>query len=191
MTDSSSQNSNKSETSIQEMLPLRMTSIVVRGFGRGSSDLGIPTANLDRQACHAKSVPLGTTPLLANLPTGIYWGFARIGNDHVYTAAISIGYNPTYGNEEKTVEPHLIAAENDPRRHVSRCGETVLNDFYNQPIRLAVVEYLRPELPFEGLEKLIQAIKADIVHSEKKAADANTNPIFAKEKEWVASQDTL
>jgi riboflavin kinase len=30
-------------------LPIRMVSTVVRGFGRGSSDLGIPTANLDRE----------------------------------------------------------------------------------------------------------------------------------------------
>ena len=175
---------------IQEMLPLRMESIVVRGFGRGSSDLGIPTANLDRDKCHAKSVPLGTTPLLANLPTGIYWGYGRIGNDQVYTAAISIGYNPTYGNDEKTVEPHLIASEDDPRRHVSSCGETVLQDFYDQKIKLTVVEYLRPELPFEGLEKLIQAIKNDIVQAVNKAADSG-NQVAANEKEWVASQNSL
>ena len=174
---------------IQEMLPLRMESIVVRGFGRGSSDLGIPTANLDREKCQAKSVPLGTTPSLANLPTGIYWGFARIGKDQVYTAAISIGYNPTYGNEEKTVEPHLIAAEKDPRRHLSSCGETVLQDFYDQPIRLTVVEYMRPELPFEGLEKLIQAIKNDIVRATEAAQSGNADAV--KEKEWVASQISL
>ncbi len=29
-------------------LPLRLTSVVVRGYGRGSNDLGIPTANLSR-----------------------------------------------------------------------------------------------------------------------------------------------
>jgi Riboflavin kinase len=33
-----------------KVLPLRMTSIVVRGYGRGSADLGIPTANLDRDS---------------------------------------------------------------------------------------------------------------------------------------------
>jgi FAD synthase len=33
-----------------KVLPLRMTSKVVKGFGRGSKDLGIPTANLDRDA---------------------------------------------------------------------------------------------------------------------------------------------
>ena len=195
-TSASSTTTSSNTISIQEMLPLRMQSVVVRGFGRGSSDLGIPTANLDRDKCHAKSVPLQTTPSLANLPTGIYWGFGRIvgsggnkTNDRVYTAAISIGYNPTYGNEEKTVEPHLIAPANDPRRHCSSCGETVLQDFYDQPIRLTVVEYLRPELPFEGLEKLIQAIKHDIEQAEKKAATGNDTAL--KEKEWVASDATV
>jgi FAD synthase len=171
----------------QEMLPIRMQSTVVRGFGRGSSDLGIPTANLDRQSCQVKSVPLQTTPTLANLPTGIYWGFARIADFPVYTAAISIGYNPTYGNQEKTVEPHLIAATDDPRRHSSSCGETVLQDFYDQPIRLTVVDYLRPELPFEGLEKLIVAIKNDISVAEQKSTASDK--VALTEKRWVAGED--
>eukprot|EP00977_Amphora_coffeiformis_P023542 scaffold13528_cov169-Amphora_coffeaeformis.AAC.12 len=181
----SKEGSSVSANKIEEMLPLRLQSIVVRGFGRGSSDLGIPTANLDRSNCQAKSVSLGTNPSLANLPTGIYWGYGRIGNDQVYTAAISIGYNPTYGNSEKTVEPHLIASESDPRRHCSSCGETVLQDFYDQPIRLSVVEYLRPELPFEGLDSLISAIKNDIAQSVTKASA--DDPVAGREKEWVAS----
>jgi FAD synthase len=37
----------------------------------------------------------------------------------VFTAAISIGYNPTYNNSEKTVEPHLIAPAMHPKRHAS------------------------------------------------------------------------
>lgn len=173
---------------IQQMLPIRMQSTVVRGFGRGSTELGIPTANLDRETCQAKSVPLNTTPKLEDLPTGIYWGFARIGADKVYTAAISIGYNPTYKNELKTVEPHLIAADDDPRRHTSSCGETLLQEFYDQTIRLAVVEYLRPELPFEGLPKLIAAIKNDIAVSVQKAAAQES--VATQEKEWVAGEDS-
>jgi FAD synthase len=35
----------------------------------------------------------------------------------------------------------------------------LLGDLYDQSIRLSLVEYLRPELPFEGLEKLVAAIK--------------------------------
>ena len=62
---------------------------VVRGFGRGSKQLGFPTANLDSN--DAKG-------FVDNFPTGIYAGWARVllGPDsHVYPAAISVGWNPT------------------------------------------------------------------------------------------------
>ena len=178
---------------IQKMLPLRMTSIVVRGFGRGSTDLGIPTANLDRLAIKLCNVGTTTTLTFDDLPCGIYWGFCRIGNSKdggdastVYKTAVSIGYNPTYNNKEKTIEPHLIAPPKDTRRHASSCGETLMGEFYDKPIRLSVVGYLRPELPFEGLEKLIEAIKNDIVNAE--TLGDSTTPEVQQEKEWVAEE---
>jgi riboflavin kinase len=212
------------------MLPIRIVSRVVRGFGRGSKDLGIPTANLacgSSDACRIvtaasstiPSSPEGSSPpsspTLDELPTGIYWGYCRIGNvtavdngpapaspiaDDAPTAersvlgvslpcAVSIGYNPTYGNDVKTIEPHLIAPTHDPRRHASSCQETLFADFYGQPCRLAVVGYLRPELPFEGLDKLTDAIKADIAAAERLAHQPE--PHFAAEREWVESSAEL
>jgi FAD synthase len=174
-------------TQISARMPLRMVSKVVRGFGRGSSDLGIPTANL----CSKEGL-FGENSF-DNLPTGIYWGFARIGQScdesDLFKAAVSIGFNPTYGNEKKTVEPHLIAQPGDSRRHASSCGESVLRDFYNEPIRLSVIGYLRPELPFEGLEKLIVAIKNDIVNAE--ILCDGVDPLIIKEKEWVKSNAAI
>lgn len=172
---------------IQTMLPIRMTSNVVRGFGRGSADLGIPTANLCRDS------GIFSTSFDA-LPCGIYWGFARVGDKSetdtmVYKAAISIGYNPYYGNETKTVEPHLIAPSSDERRHKSSCQETVLREFYDEPIRLSVVGYLRPELPFEGLEKLIDAIKNDIQESER--LGEGTDALTVNEYKWVAGNEPI
>jgi riboflavin kinase len=125
-----------------------------------------------------------------DLPTGIYWGFCRIGaSDTIYKTACSIGYNPYYGNNTKTVEPHLIALSNDTtHRHASKCGESLLGDFYDQPIRLTLVGYLRPELPFEGIDKLIAAIKQDIVDTERLSSDGES-PIIRQEKEWIASND--
>lgn len=84
----------------KESLPLRMISNVVRGFQRGSTDLGIPTANLDRESGKFAGGSFD------DLPTGIYWGFCRIGvgeDSCVYKTACSIGYNPTYNNTLKTV----------------------------------------------------------------------------------------
>ena len=171
------------------LLPIRIISKVVRGFGRGSKELGIPTANISRidLSCSCGD--------WENLPTGIYWGFARIGevkedsnNDdsvigRVHTAAISIGYNPAYNNTEKTVEPHLIAPIGSPQRYLSCCNETQYGDFYDQTIVLSVVGYLRPELPFEGIEKLTAAIKKDIKDAEKLASEST--PIIKAEKNWV------
>ena len=94
--------------SMQDKLPLRMESTVVRGFGRGSSDLGIPTANLDRDQGNFAG---GT---FDELPTGIYWGFCRIGNDSfAYKTACSIGYNPTYDNTFKTVGKEGLCQSDD------------------------------------------------------------------------------
>lgn len=191
---------------IRNMLPLRMTSTVVRGFGRGSSDLGIPTANLDRTAIKVYKAATANTPAAGSttvettqtmkfddLPCGIYWGFCRIGKRStegdgatVYKTAVSIGFNPTYNNKEKTIEPHLIAPPTDTRRHASSCGETLMGEFYDQPIRLSVVGYLRPEAPFEGLEKLVEAIKSDIVNAE--TLGDSSDAAIAAEKDWVAEE---
>ncbi|KAL9179462.1 hypothetical protein ACHAXT_008752 [Thalassiosira profunda] len=172
-------------------LPIRIVSKVVRGYGRGSKDLGIPTANVSRE----KADLLCSCGDFDHLPTGIYWGYSRVGgNDEaddaavlgqVHLAAISIGFNPTYSNEEKTVEPHLIASDNHPLRHSSSCGETQFQDLYDKKIVLSVVGYLRPELPFEGLEKLTAAIKKDIADAEKLAGESN--PATQVEREWVGS----
>ncbi|CAJ1932463.1 unnamed protein product [Cylindrotheca closterium] len=170
----------------KDRLPLRMISTVVRGFQRGSTDLGIPTANLDRESGKFGGGSFD------DLPTGIYWGFCRIGEGEesfVYKTACSIGYNPTYNNTLKTVEPHLIAPETDQRRHASTCGETVLGEFYGQTIRLSLVGYLRPELPFEGLEKLVAAIKKDI--SDSVALGDGADELTLKEKSWVASKEDI
>ena len=168
-------------------LPIRMISTVVRGYGRGSRELGIPTANLCRET-------LQSSVDFDDLPCGIYWGFAKVGSGRtpesetpVCKAAISIGYNPTYKNEQKTVEPHLIADPADARRNASLCGETLLRDFYGETIRLSVVGFLRNELPFEGLEKLVAAIKKDIVDSERLCD--GTDAFTRAEQEWVGSSE--
>lgn len=96
---------------------------------------------------------------------------------------VPIGYNPTYNNKEKTVEPHLIASEKHPQRHASSTGETLFQDFYDKTIYLSVVGYLRPELPFEGLEKLTEAIKKDIQDSVQLAETSDATTLA--EKEWV------
>ena len=187
-------------TLITNLLPARLTSVVTRGFGRGSKDLGIPTANICRKH-------LQCSISFDELPCGIYWGYARIIHtmkdqdqdeeevsrslsslpsvDRLYKTAVSVGYNPVYGNKEKTIEPHLIASSDHPMRQSSICQETQFSDFYNDRIRLSIVGYLRPELPFEGIDKLIDAIKQDIVQTERLADESGHQTTH--EKQWGGS----
>jgi hypothetical protein len=57
---------------------------VVKGFGRGSKELGIPTANLDIDALGAAADALAT---------GIYYGWARVGAaPEAHMMVMSIGW---------------------------------------------------------------------------------------------------
>jgi len=55
---------------VEGSLPLRLTSIVVKGFGRGSTDLGIPTANLSREGIKIQKKSLANASF-DDLPTGM------------------------------------------------------------------------------------------------------------------------
>eukprot|EP01138_Halocafeteria_seosinensis_P008672 gb/GECG01008863.1/.p1 GENE.gb/GECG01008863.1/~~gb/GECG01008863.1/.p1 ORF type:complete len:100 (+),score=13.13 gb/GECG01008863.1/:1-300(+) len=68
---------------------------VVKGFRRGSSELGIPTANLDPDEVGQNS---------DKVPTGVYAGWASFGSDTtVYKMVLNIGWNPYYKNDKKTI----------------------------------------------------------------------------------------
>ncbi|GMH50784.1 hypothetical protein TrRE_jg4788 [Triparma retinervis] len=160
--------------------PIRLRSSVIRGFGRGSRELGIPTANLSREE-------IGEN-VFDSLSPGIYYGLACIeGRTNVFKAAVSIGYNPTYGNDEKTCEPHLISQPDSEYRTSSSCGETQLEDFYGEVLRLSIIGHIRDELPFESVEKLVDAIKNDIKVTETRC-DEET-PLKAEEEKWCLSTD--
>ncbi|VVT49498.1 uncharacterized protein SAPINGB_P002299 [Magnusiomyces paraingens] len=59
----------------QQPYPLFSDTVVVAGFGRGSSDLGIPTANIPPDSY--EPVLKATTGYEAS-DTGIYYGYARV-----------------------------------------------------------------------------------------------------------------
>ncbi|KAF3426056.1 hypothetical protein E2986_08952 [Frieseomelitta varia] len=144
-------------------LPYFLSGLVVRGFGRGSKALGIPTASVklsNLMANNLKSRQSRRTNLedqvVDNLPpdltTGIYYGWATI-NKQTYKMVASIGWNPFYKNEKKTVEIHLI--------------HKFENDFYGKQIKAIFTGYIRPEKDFTSEEELIQAIKNDIAVAEE------------------------
>lgn len=144
------------ETIIPDTIPAQYpvieTSPIISGFGRGSSELGIPTVNL----------PINDK--LNSLDTGIYFGWCRVipvvkenhivkRNDGkeilfnngsslncdnneltVLPMVMSIGWNPFYQNKEKTAEVHIIHKFNE--------------NFYGANITYSVLGYIRPELNY-------------------------------------------
>merc|ERR1711974_570528 len=63
---------------------------IVKGFGRGSTELGFPTANFSEEVIEA---------LPGALIGGIYWGLAQV---------MSIGWNPFYENKKRAMETHIV-----------------------------------------------------------------------------------
>ncbi|KAL8554577.1 hypothetical protein ACS0TY_002680 [Phlomoides rotata] len=124
--------------------PWFMGGPVIKGFGRGSKVLGIPTANLSSE---------GYSDLLAEHPSGVYFGWAGLATRGVYKMVMSIGWNPYFNNSEKTIEPWLLHDFKD--------------DFYGEDLRLAIVGYIRPEANFSSLESLVAKIHEDREIAEK------------------------
>jgi hypothetical protein len=109
-----------------ERLPFFLCDRVIKGFGRGSKQLGIPTANLPTTnyagmlecnsmlstcivGCEAAALRDVVDSLVSSfeaLPTGVYLGWAQVrlsDDSSVYPMAMSIGWNPFFKNEQKTI----------------------------------------------------------------------------------------
>ncbi|KAL9234105.1 hypothetical protein vseg_009012 [Gypsophila vaccaria] len=144
---------------IEETLPVDTWHIggpVIKGFGRGSKVLGIPTANLS---------PEGFSDRLSEYPSGVYFGWAGLSKRGIYKMVMSIGWNPYFNNSEKTIEPWLLHDFED--------------DFYGEELQLVVVGYIRPEANFPSLESLIAKI-----HDDRRVAErALELPIYLKHKD--------
>ncbi|KAL2264796.1 hypothetical protein VTJ83DRAFT_7306 [Remersonia thermophila] len=146
--------------------PLRMSGRVISGFGRGSKELGIPTANLP--------VDDAQTPWISSTPSGVYFGWAalRLPAGHpdaaalpaepaepagprqgaangfrVYPMVMSIGYNPFYKNTVRSAEVHIL--------HRFR------SDFYGAELRLLVLGFVREEKDYSSLDALVADIWFD------------------------------
>lgn len=117
---------------------------IVKGFGRGSKELGIPTANMNEDAVNS---------LPENFQPGVYYGWAQISDDStVYKMVMSIGWNPFYKNSKKSMEVHII--------------HEFGRDLYDLTLKICVLGYIRPELDFNSLDELIAEIKNDISTSK-------------------------
>ncbi|KAJ3179040.1 riboflavin kinase [Gaertneriomyces sp. JEL0708] len=128
------------EDTPQSPFPVFLKGNVSKGFGRGSKELGIPTANLPDDA----ATEAGET-----LDSGIYFGWAAVGeSSKVYPMVMSFGWNPYYKNEKRSAEVHII--------------HDFADDFYGSELRVIVLGYIRPEKNYESLDALIEDINTDI-----------------------------
>ncbi|XP_022131087.1 riboflavin kinase [Pieris rapae] len=128
-------------------LPFFIKGEVVKGFGRGSKDLGCPTANFSREVI--KCLP-------KDFKSGVYCGWAQVDSQPVYKMVVNIGWCPVYQNEDMSVETHII--------------HEFESDFYGSTLKICITEYLRPEMNFTSLDGLIKQISLDINNAHQKLA---------------------
>lgn len=140
--------------------PVLLQASVVHGFKRGSKELGIPTANLSMDDLGQKG---------QDLKTGIYFGWCMLQGRSYYTV-VSVGWNPFYKNEKKTVEAHLISK---------------LDDFYGENISILLFGYLRDEANFGSLDELIACIHNDIQLTQSHLERSPEVAKYAVTDNWI------
>ncbi|MCA9212995.1 MAG: bifunctional riboflavin kinase/FAD synthetase [Planctomycetales bacterium] len=117
-----------------EMLtqPYRIRGIVARGAGRGST-IGFPTANIDD----------ADTLLPAD---GVYAGRVQLDGAE-FAAAINVGAAPTFGDDKKRVEVHIICFD---------------RGLYGQMLEVDFLRRLRTIQSFDCMEELVAQLRVDI-----------------------------
>ncbi|MEZ5752213.1 MAG: bifunctional riboflavin kinase/FAD synthetase [Paracoccaceae bacterium] len=113
----------------------RIDGEVVHGEKRGR-ELGYPTANMRVDGLHLPK--LGVYAVRAEVMSGPHKG--------TYDAVASLGVRPMFGENTPNFEVHLF---------------DFAGDLYGTHLSVALVDYLRPEVKFDGLAALITQMDAD------------------------------
>ncbi len=134
------------EASILLEQPYAVSGRVVQGFRRGRQ-IGFPTANIRPR-----------TSVL--LPNGVYAVRAGVG-DGEYHAVANVGVNPTFGENQRTVETHLFDFS---------------ADLYGKRLRVSFVKHLRAERKFSSIEELVQQIREDADRARRFLSSTGNTP---------------
>jgi riboflavin kinase/FMN adenylyltransferase len=113
----------------------RIEGAVIHGEKRGRA-LGYPTANMSVAGLHLPR--LGVYAVRADVLTGPQMGS--------YMGAASLGVRPMFGVNQPNLETFLF---------------DFTGDLYGQHLSIAFVDFLRPEMTFDGLPALITQMDAD------------------------------
>jgi riboflavin kinase/FMN adenylyltransferase len=117
--------------------PYRLHGVTATGQRRGRT-LGFPTANLD--------------PLLNLAPgDGVYAVRAYVGEE-MWPAAANVGPNPTFGENARKVEVHLIGFH---------------GDLYGRPLAVDFIRRLRDTRPFQGRDDLVKQLQNDVEEARR------------------------
>lgn len=123
----------------------RIVGPVLHGEKRGRT-LGYPTANLSLEGLH---VPRhGVYAVLVDVLSGPHAGTHR--------GVASLGVRPMFGENLPNLETFLFDFS---------------GDLYGTPVSVALVEWLRPELRFDGVEALVAQMDRDSVDARAALAD--------------------
>jgi riboflavin kinase/FMN adenylyltransferase len=117
----------------------QLSGTVVKGNQLGRT-IGFPTANLAIDEIH-KLIP----------QNGVYSGYTEL-NQKTYRFMLNIGVRPTVDGSKKTIEAYILDFE---------------GDLYDKPLKLHIVEYLREEIRFSGLDALKTQLKVDEINTRK------------------------
>lgn len=113
----------------------RIEGAVIHGEKRGR-ELGFPTANMSLEGLHLPK--MGVYAVKVDVLTGPQSG--------TYGGAASLGVRPMFGQNTPNLETYLFDFS---------------ADLYGHHLSVAFVEYLRPEMTFEGLPDLLVQMDAD------------------------------
>lgn len=123
----------------------RLENTVLHGEKRGR-ELGYPTANMSIDGLHPPK--FGVYAVKITVRDGPHKG--------CYNGAASIGVRPMFGENTANCETYIFDFS---------------GDLYGTHISVALVEYLRPEMKFDGLDDLITQMDADCVRARELLAN--------------------
>ncbi|MBC8108119.1 MAG: riboflavin biosynthesis protein RibF [Anaerolineae bacterium] len=131
--------------------PYTIEGTVVEGNKRGRT-IDVPTANIDALE---QVVPAD----------GVYAGRCMV--DHTtYPTAISIGTLPTFDGKQRQIEAHLVGFD---------------GDLYGRKISVDVIDWIRDQRKFDGIESLKSQLARDIVESRERSRLDPSRMIVSKD----------
>ncbi|KAG9203145.1 hypothetical protein B5807_09960 [Epicoccum nigrum] len=174
----------------QAPFPLKLRGPVIKGFGRGSKELGIPTAN----------IPLSGLSINghSDLSSGIYYGFCTLDHSTIPTdkssvpsatadttppskssshAVRDLEYTASVPTTARSpVYPTVLSIGYNPYyKNTTRSIEIHIlanfdTDFYGAELSLVILGFIRPEYDYVSKDALVEDIREDIRVAQRSLA---------------------